>query len=63
MEKEHFSLDCYRKCSVKRFEINYISEMLFDEFVDIVGQQLEPGDFRFEIRKEDKIACRARVVF
>jgi len=58
-----FSLDCYRKCSVKRFEINYMNEMLYDEFVDIVGQQLEPGDFRFEIRKEDKIACRARVVF
>jgi medium-chain acyl-[acyl-carrier-protein] hydrolase len=58
-----FSLDCYRKCSVKRFEINYMNEMLFDEFVDIVGQELETGDFRFEIRKEDKIACRARVVF
>jgi len=58
-----FSLDCYRKCSVKRFEINYMNEMLYDDFVDIVGQQLEPGDFRFEIRKEDKIACRARVVF
>ena len=58
-----FSLDCYRKCSVKRFEINYIHEMLFDDFVDIVGQQLDPGDFRFEIRKDNKIACRARVVF
>ena len=58
-----FSLDCYRKCTVKRFEINYMNEMLFDEFVDIVGQQLEPGDFRFEIRKENKISCRARVLF
>ena len=58
-----FSLDCYRKCSVKRFEINYMNEMLFDDFVDIVGQQIESGDFRFEIRKGDKTACRARMVF
>ena len=58
-----FSLDCYRKCSVKRFEINYMNEMMFDDFVDIVGHELEPGDFRFEIRNENKTSCRARVVF
>jgi len=58
-----FSLDCYRKCQVKRFEINYINEMMFDDFVDIVGHELEPGDFRFEIRNETKISCRARMVF
>lgn len=58
-----FSLDCYRKCQVKRFEINYVNEVLFDEFVDIVGHELDPGDFRFEIRNGNKISCRARVVF
>ena len=58
-----FSLDCYRKCQVKRFEINYMNEMLYDEFVDIVGHQIEPGDFRFEIRNDAKTSCRARMVF
>ena len=58
-----FSLDCYRKCQVKRFEINYMNEMLFDDYVDIVGHEQEPGDFRFEIRKDNKTACRARMVF
>jgi medium-chain acyl-[acyl-carrier-protein] hydrolase len=58
-----FSLDCYRKCSVKRFEFNFVNEMLYDDFVEIVGKQHRPGDFRFEIMKEDKTACRARVVF
>lgn len=58
-----FSLDCYRKCSVKRFEINYMNEMLFDDYVDIVGHELEQGDFRFEIRNDNKTACRARMVF
>jgi len=58
-----FSLDCYRKCGVKRFDFNFMNEMLYDDFVEIVGNEVTQGDFRFEIRKDDKIACRARVVF
>jgi len=58
-----FTLDCYRTHEVKRFEFNFMNEMLFDDFVEIVGQELAPGDFRFEICKDDKTACRARVVF
>jgi acyl-ACP thioesterase len=58
-----FSLDCYRKCQVKRFEINYVNEMLYADSVKIAGHETEPGDFRFEIRKDNKTACRARVVF
>ena len=58
-----FSLDCYRKNDVKRFEFNFMNEMLYDDFVEIVGNEVTPGDFRFEIMKEDKTACRARVVF
>lgn len=58
-----FSLDCYRRCQIKRFEINYMNELLYDDFVKIVRQELEPDDFRFEITKDDKTTCRARVVF
>ncbi len=58
-----FTLDCYRKCNVKRFEINYVNEILFDEFVEIVRLEQEPKDFRFEIRNENKTACRARMLF
>ena len=58
-----FTLNRYRKYQVKRFEINYMTEMLFDDFVEIVRAEVETGDFRFEIRKDDKIACRARVIF
>ncbi|ADQ78301.1 acyl-ACP thioesterase [Paludibacter propionicigenes WB4] len=57
-----FSLSCYRKYQVKRFEINYVHEMLYGDFVEIVGMKVEDNDFRFEIKKDDKIACRARVV-
>jgi len=58
-----FSLDCYRKSQVKRFEVNYLTEMLYDDPIEIAGQELDPGDFRFEIRKDGKVTCRARVVF
>ena len=58
-----FSLDKYREKQVKRFEINYVNELLFGDKVAIYGQEVEADDFRFEIRKEEKVACRARVVF
>jgi acyl-ACP thioesterase len=58
-----FSLDKYREKQVKRFEINYMNEVLFDDKVEIFGEEQEPNDFRFEIRKEDNVSCRARVVF
>lgn len=58
-----FSLETYRKKQIRRFEINFMNELLFDDFVDIIGSEIEPNDFRFEIRKDEKIACRARVVF
>ncbi|MFT3753459.1 MAG: thioesterase [Paludibacter sp.] len=58
-----FSLDCYRKHSVSRFEINYVNEMLFGDFVEIAREEQQPFDFRFEIRNESKVSCRARIVF
>jgi len=58
-----FSLDCYRKCQIKRFEINYMNEMVFDDFAEIVRSEKIPGDFHFEIRNDGKVSCRARIVF
>jgi medium-chain acyl-[acyl-carrier-protein] hydrolase len=34
-----FSLDCYRKCQVKRFEINYMTEMLLRRFCGYSGNE------------------------
>lgn len=58
-----FSLDCYKKHEIKRFEFNFMNEMFYDDFVEITGEELEPFDFRFEISKDMKTACRARVLF
>lgn len=57
-----FSLDVYRQKRIKRFEINYVNEILFDEEISIFVNEIEKDDFRFEIRKEGKTACRARMV-
>ncbi len=58
-----FSLETYRTKSIKRFEINYMNEMLFGDEVSIVGNEISENDFRFEIKNGEKISCRARVLF
>ncbi len=57
-----FSLDTYRNNTIKRFEINYMTEMLYGDFAEVYRSEAEQGDYRFEIRKGDKTACRARVL-
>jgi len=54
MDKRLFSLDVYRQKRIKRFEINYVNEILFDEEISIFVNEIEKDDFRFEIRKEGK---------
>jgi acyl-ACP thioesterase len=58
-----FSLDTYKRKYLKRFEINYMHEVLFGEEIEIFGGEPEKDDFRFEIKKEGKTACRARMLF
>jgi acyl-ACP thioesterase len=59
----YFSLETYRTKSIKRFEINYLNEILFDEDVTVSVAETQPDDFHFEICKNDKPACRVRVIF
>ena len=58
-----FSLETHREKAIKRFEINYLHEMLFDETANVYADEVRTDDFYFEIRKDDKAACRARVIF
>ena len=58
-----FTLDFYRQKSIKRFEINYMNEMVFDDDVKIAKMAFAENDFRFEIKNNDKASCRARVLF
>jgi acyl-ACP thioesterase len=58
-----FSPEVYKAKNIKRFEINFVNEILFGEEVSIFVNEKEKDDFRFEIRKENKTACKARIVF
>lgn len=58
-----FPLEMYSTKHIQRFEINFLNEILFDEQVNIFCEETERNDFRFEIRKEDSVACKARVVW
>ena len=58
-----FSLETYKTNQIKRFEINYINEILFGDKVSIHMQETETDDFRFELRKNGSTACKARVLF
>lgn len=58
-----FSLNDYRNHKLKRFEINYISEMKYGDTIEIYREEITENDFRFEIRKEGKVTARARILF
>jgi acyl-ACP thioesterase len=58
-----FSLETYQTKTIKRFEINFLNEILFDDNVTVSVEESHPDDFYFEIRKNEKASCRARVIF
>jgi len=58
-----FSIETYKSKQIKRFEINYVNEIRFGEEVSLSMVEIEKDDFRFEILKEGKTACKARIVF
>lgn len=57
-----FDLETYQKKKIIRFEINFLNEIVFGEEVSIFANEIENDDFRFEIRKNDATACKARIV-
>jgi len=59
-----FSLDYYRDHHIRRFEINFMKEIMFGDAGEVYRQELSAGDFQFQIVTRDKgIACRARILF
>lgn len=55
-------IEIYKQKKIKRFEINFVNEILFGEEVSIFADDLGNSDFRFEIRKNESVACKARIV-
>ena len=55
--------DFYRHNDIKRFELNFINEILYGDNVSVKYEESKQNDFSFEIIKNNTEACRARIVF
>ena len=58
-----FSLEDYKKGSIKRMDLNFVSEIVYGSEITVFKTELYPQDFRFEIRANDRLACKGRVKF
>ncbi|HHT34304.1 MAG: acyl-ACP thioesterase domain-containing protein [Proteiniphilum sp.] len=59
-----FSLDYYRNHHIRRFEINFLKEIMFGDVGEVYRQEQAPDDFLFQIVTRDNgVACRARILF
>ena len=59
-----FPLDFYRTHHIRRFEINFMKEILFVDRGEGHREMNAPGDYAFQIVTRDNgIACRARILF
>jgi len=58
-----FTLEHYKNYSVKRFDINFMSEILFGDKVKLYFAVEEGETYLFEMSCNDKTSCRARLVF
>lgn len=59
-----FSLDFYRGHHIRRFEINFLKEIIFGDSGEVHCQMTAPGDYFFQIETREKgLACRARILF
>jgi acyl-ACP thioesterase len=59
-----FPLDFYRTHHIRRFEINFMKEIMFGDRGEVHREMNAPGDYAFQIVTRDNgIACRARILF
>ena len=59
-----FPLDFYLKHAVKRFEINFMREIAYNDEGQVIKQEVASNDFLFQIvTQQSGVACKARVVF
>lgn len=58
----YFSLEHYETKRLERLDVNFMSEILFEDEVKIFKK--EEGDhYFFEIHHQDKLSCRASLIF
>ncbi len=59
-----FSLDFYQDHKVKRFEINFLKEIIYGDKGEVLMEEKSENDYYFQITTKEKgITCRARITF
>jgi acyl-ACP thioesterase len=59
-----FSLDYYRSHHIRRFEINFLKEIVCGDDGEVHCRMTAPDDHLFQIETREKgVACRARILF
>lgn len=53
----------YTSHQLKRFDINFMSELVFGDEVVVTGQSTEQHEYSFEIKGNNNTSCRARLLF
>ena len=56
-----FPKETYTKKFIRRFELNYINESLWGEKIEIFREERQTDDFFFEMKRDDRTICKARV--
>lgn len=58
-----FSLEHYNRKQIKRFDVNFMSEILFGDDVKVYCSDDSKETYSFEICRNEKTSCRAKLVF
>ena len=58
-----FTLDEHKTHSIKRLDVNFMNEILYNDHIQLFKEETVPKDYRFDIRANNKTACRGRIVF
>ncbi|MGC3977560.1 MAG: thioesterase [Paludibacteraceae bacterium] len=58
-----FSLDFHQSHQLKRFDINFMSELVYNEQVKVLKEKLSENEFKIEIVKDSKTSCRGKFIF
>ena len=57
-----FTLEEHKAHTIKRVDVNFMNEVVYGDFVSVYKEKEETNDYRFEIRTDEKTACRGRIV-
>lgn len=58
-----FDLDIFKEKSIRFFEIAYLAEGAFGDKLKLYKEEVSPGEFIIDTKREDVSLCRCRVVW